>query len=113
MAFLKGIPITLYDQAPSGMMDEFNAPIYQEIPVLVQNVLVCPVSSEEITGEAQMEGKRAVYELCIPKDDANVWENRTVEFFGQKWKTFGIPLEWIGENTPLDWNRKVKVARYG
>ncbi|MGM9628412.1 MAG: hypothetical protein ACI3V4_10040 [Faecousia sp.] len=112
MAFLKGIPVTLYDKVQTGA-DEFNAPIYREVPVVVQNVLICPASSEEITGDVQLEGKKAVYELCIPKENKNVWENRVVEFFGQKWKTFGIPLQWIEENIPLDWNRKVKVARYG
>lgn len=39
--------------------------------------------------------KRAEYELCIPKGDTHIWENRTVEFFGKKWRTFGIPQEWI------------------
>lgn len=116
MAYLKGIPITLYDKVQTGT-DDFDAPVYQEIPVVVQNVLVCPASSEEITGkdqkEVQLDGKKAVYELCIPRENTNVWENRTVEFFGQKWKTVGFPLEWIDANIPLDWNRKVKVARYG
>lgn len=112
MAFLKGIPVTLYDKVQTGT-DELKAPIYREVPVMVQNVLVCPVSADDITGETQMEGKKAVYELCIPKENTNVWENRVVEFFGQKWQTFGIPMQWIDENIPLGWNRKVKVERYG
>lgn len=112
MTFLQGIPVTLYNKVQLGT-DEFNAPIYQEMPVVVENVLVCPVSSDAVTGETQMEGKRAVYELCIPKENTNVWENRVVEFFGQKWQTFGIPLEWAESLIPGPWNRKVKVERYG
>lgn len=112
MALLKGIPITLYNRVQTGV-DAFNAPTYEEISVVVDNVLICPVSTEDITEGLQLYGKRAVYELCIPKKDTNNWENRVVEFYGQKWQTFGIPLEWMEALTPGIWNRKVKVARYG
>lgn len=112
MGLIKGIPITLYDRVQTGV-DAFRAPIYEEIPVTVENVLVCPVGTQDITDDFQMNGKSQEYELCIPKKDANIWEGRVVEFFGVKWKAFGFTTEWIGQNTPLDWNRKVKVRRYG
>ena len=112
MALLNGIPVTLYDRVKTGT-DDFNAPTYEDIPVVVDNVLVCPASTEDITEGLQLYGKRAVYELCIPKKDPHNWENRVVEFYGQKWQTFGIPLEWMENLTPGSWNRKVKVARYG
>ena len=94
-------------------MDAFNAPVYAESPTEVKNVLVCPVSTEDIITDFQLYGKRAEYELCIPKGDTHVWENRTVEFFGKKWRTFGIPLEWMEHRVPLPWNKRVKVERYG
>lgn len=53
----------------------------------------------------------AVFELLIPKCDDHDWENRTVSFYGGRWKTFGIPLLW--HNPPGSWNRKVMVERYG
>ena len=93
--------------------DDFNCPVYTETPVEVENVLICPAESTDIVGDTQLNGRHAVYELCIPKDDTHIWEDRTVEFFGRKWKTFGIPQQWIEENLPLDWNRRVKVERYG
>ena len=108
---LKGIPIILYEPTQSGT-DAFKAPIYTEEPVTVENVLVCPMSATDIIDAMQLYGKKAVYELCIPKENPNVWEDRMVEFFGQKWKTFGIVLEWHSELTPGPWNRKVKVERY-
>lgn len=111
-SLIKGITIVLYDRIQTGV-DDFKSPIYQETPVYVDNVLVTPVATSDITGDVQLKGKRAEYELCIPKKNANVWENRIVEFYGQKWRTIGIPQEWIEENVPLDWNRKVKVERYG
>ena len=112
MALLTGIPIILYDKVKTGT-DAFNAPVYTETAVEVRNVLVCPVSTEDIITAQQLYGKRAVYELCIPKEDNHDWENRTVEFYGKKWRTFGIPLEWMDHLVPGDWNRKVKVERYG
>lgn len=112
MARLNGIPVTLYDRVQTGA-DAFNAPIYTETAVIVKDVLPCPVSTRDITEGLQLYGKRAEYELCIPKGDTHTWEDRTVEFFGQKWRTFGIVLEWLEDLTPGPWNRKVKVERYG
>ncbi|MFR2043719.1 MAG: hypothetical protein ACLS4A_12825 [Oscillospiraceae bacterium] len=79
----------------------------------MKNVLVCPVSTEDIITDFQLYGKRSEYELCIPKGDTHIWENRTVEFFGKKWRTFGIPQEWMEHRVPLPWNKRVKVERYG
>ena len=41
---LKGITITLYNK-DEVLVDEFNRPIYQEAPILVENVLVAPESN--------------------------------------------------------------------
>ena len=112
MALIKGITILLYEKMQSGV-DGFNNPVYTETPVEVENVLVTPVNTTEIVDNIQLNGKRQEYELCIPKGDNHIWEDRTVEFFGQKWRTFGIPLEYIEENLPLSWNKKVKVKCYG
>lgn len=111
-SLIKGIPVILYERKQTGE-DAFRAPIYTEIPVTVENVLVCPVSTQDITADFQRYGKYLEYELCIPKGDVHTWENRVVEFYGEKWQTVGCPLEWIGANVPLGWNRKVRVKRYG
>ena len=111
-SLIKGITVQLYELKQIGT-DQFNAPIFYEQAVDVNNVLVCPVSSEDLISGVQLYGKHAVYELCIPKDDLHDWMDRTVEFFGQKWHTFGFPQQWIEENVPLDWNKKIKVERYG
>ena len=113
-SLIKGTTIILYERVQTGT-DAFNSPVYTETPVKVQNVLICSVdgTNTDIVGDTQLNGKRAVYELCIPKDDTHVWEDRTVEFFGKKWRTFGFPKQWIPENLPLCWNQKVSVERYG
>ncbi|MFV0414497.1 MAG: hypothetical protein ACK5L3_14765 [Oscillospiraceae bacterium] len=110
-AMIKGITVKLHEKTKTGT-DAFNKPIYSEIPVDVENVLVTPVSADDVISNLQLTGKRAEYELCIPKGDAHVWENRKVEFFGQMWQTFGISRQWIAANIPLDWNKKIKVERY-
>ena len=70
--FLHGIPVTLYERTRTGA-DAFNAPVYSETPVTVENVLVSPVSAEAIVSDLQLYGKRAVYELCLPKGDTHDW----------------------------------------
>lgn len=112
MAAIRGIPVILYDRVQAGT-DDFHAPVYSETPVTVENVLVCPVSTQDIITDLQLYGKRAEYELCIPKEDSHTWEDRVVEFFGQKWHTFGIPQQWQESQLPLAWNKRVKVERYG
>lgn len=109
---IKGIDVILYTKTQTGT-DGFNAPIFQEIPETVGNVLVMPASSEDIVSELSLSGKHLVYNLCIPKTDVHVWTDRTVEFFGEKWRTFGYPEEWISDMVPLLWNRRIKVERYG
>ncbi len=110
MALIKGTAVTLYEKTQVGT-DPFNAPVYQETPVEVKDVLINPVKSSDVSDTLDIHGKTAVYELSIPKGDKHNWEDSTVEFNGSKWHTFGIPLEWIEENIPLKWNKKVKVER--
>ena len=112
MALINGITVTLYDKVQSGV-DGFNVPIFTETAVTVDDVLVTPVSADDIVTSVNLYGKQAVYELSIPKGDTHIWEDRTVEFFGHKWKTFGFCREWIEDNLPLRWNKKIKVERYG
>ena len=109
---LKGITITLYEKTMVGE-DEFNRPIYEETPVKVENVLVAPASSTDIAESIDLYGKKAVYNMAIPKGDTHNWEDTVVEFFGERWKTFGFPVEGIEEMIPLYWNKTVKVERYG
>lgn len=112
MALLTGTTILLYEKVKTGV-DAFNAPIYTEKAVNVENVLIAPATTEDIEDDLQLYGKHAVYELHIPKTDTHNWENQVVEFYGHKWKTFGIPLVYMNHLTPGQWNRKVKVERYG
>lgn len=108
---LKGRTITLYERT-EGTADAFNRPSYTETPVTVANVLIAPVSSEDMISELNLSGKRAVYQLGIPKGDAHSWEGCRVNFFGQDWRVIGYPTEGQEEMIPLSWNRKVTVERW-
>lgn len=109
---LKGRTITLLRRQQTGV-DAFNRQTYTETPVQVENVLIAPLSDQEVLDTLNLTGRKAVYQLGIPKGDTNDWENQRVQFFGETWQVIGIPLEGQEELIPLGWNKKVKVERYG
>lgn len=112
MARIRGVTIVLYDLTQTGK-DPLNKPIYSETPVAVDNVLIAPVSSTEQLETYTLTGRRAVYQLGIPKGDAHEWTaGKKVRFFGADWRIIGIPTEGIEEMIPLSWNKKVQVERY-
>ncbi len=111
MAKIKGITITLIDKIEIKK-DPMGNPVYRDLEIEVDNVLVSPTSTEDITSNLEIEGKKAVYTLAIPKGNANVWENKEVHFFGQRWKVFGKTTQGIEHLIPLDWNKKVMVEAY-
>ena len=109
---IKGITVTLYERSQTGT-DAFNAPTYTETPVAVKNVLVSPVTNEDVIDALNLYGKHAIYELCLPKGDAHDWQDCRVDFFGKSFRTFGSCKEYIEANVPLCWNKKVLVEAYG
>lgn len=114
MALLKGITVVLIVKTVTGK-DAFNRDIATESSVNVENVLVAPVgqTGEEILSELSLNGKKATYLLGIPKGDTHNWEDKEVEFFGERWHTIGYSTMGIEDLIPLDWNRKVVVERCG
>nr|DAY31054.1 MAG TPA: Minor capsid protein [Caudoviricetes sp.] len=111
MGRIKGITVTLTGKTKTGR-DDFGHPIYENKEIQVENVLVVPASTEDITNQLNLTGKKASYTLGIPKGDRNEWKDREVLFFGRKWRTIGIPLEGIESMMPLNWNKKVMVEAY-
>ena len=109
---MKGITVTLYDRTETDV-NQLNEPIYTYTAVNVENVLVAPMSSEEVLQTYTLTGRKAVYQLGIPKGDTHEWTaGKTVEFFGQTWRIIGAPEEGIEELIPLSWNKKVRVEKY-
>ena len=108
---MQGIDIIRYTKTQTGV-DGFGAPIYSEAPEVVHNVLIGEPATEDIVNDLQLYGKRLAYTLALPKGDDRDWDNVTVEFFGQTFRTYGAVTEGIEAMIPLRWNRKVKVERF-
>lgn len=111
MTKIKGMTVILIDKIEIGK-DPFGQPIYEDKEILVENVLVAPTSTDDVTNQLNLTGKKAVYTLGIPKGDNHNWENKEVRFFNQKWKVFGKEIQGIENLIPLDWNKKVMVEAY-
>ena len=109
---MRGVTITLYDKVQIGI-DDFNRPVYEDIPRNIENVLIGEPTTDQVIDELNLSGKRLAYTLAIPKGDTHEWTDRKVEFFGEVFRTFGRPTQGIDHLIPLDWNKKVKVERYG
>lgn len=107
-----GITVTLYDRTETGK-DALNHPIYEEIPVSVDNVLVAPMTDTEVLETYNLTGRRAQYQLGIPKGDTHEWTaGKKVRFFNQDWRIIAFPTQGIDKLIPLKWNKKVKVEAY-
>ena len=107
---IRGIDVTLYEKHKTGE-DAFHAPVYEEVPVVVPNVLVGEPDAAAVITELQLHGKRLAYVLAIPKGDTHDWADAAAEFFGQKWHVYAV-TEGIEGMIPLHWNRKAMVERY-
>lgn len=108
---IKGITVQLSIKTQTGT-DDFLRPLYAESWEDVDNVLVAPSSTDDVVSSQDLYGKKAIYTLAIPKGDSHTWEDATVRFWGQTWRTFGFVTQGIEANIPLDWNKKVMVERY-
>ena len=111
MGRIKGIPVKLHVRQKIGE-DPFGAPIYQEDIVTVENVLIALISSEDMTMQLNVNGNMSKYKLAIPKGDNHEWSNTIVEFFGQKFRTVGSPVQGIEPMLPLAWNKQIEVECY-
>src|SRR5690625_406406 len=108
---IEGITVTLVNKKEVGK-DPFGNPIYDDVEIEVDNVLVSPVSTEDIVNTLELTGKKAVYTLAVPKGDENNWEDAEVIFFGERWRTFGFVTQGNKYLIPLVCNKRVMGERY-
>lgn len=108
---IQGMTITLWNKTENGV-DGFGNPVYTWESKTVDNVLVGQPTAEERINELNLTGRMIAYTLGIPKGNEDDWENQIVEFFGHRFRTFGIPEQGIEANIPLSWHKKVKCERY-
>ena len=110
MSKISGIPVILRQKSQSGT-DPFGAPEFSWTEVVIENVLISPVSSEDQLSILNLTGEKVVYELAIPKGDTHNWEDAEVFFFGEWFRTLGDAVQGLEHMIPLNWNKKVKVER--
>lgn len=108
---LRGETVTLLEKSATGEVDAFNRPIFEETPVQVDNVLIAPAGTggTEIVAPLDLDGRKAVYLLAIPKEDTHDWEGQRVRFWGREWDVIGIPTRGIDALIPGPWNTIVQV----
>lgn len=109
-SYLKGMTVTLHEEVASGK-DELNRTVYTQVATEVENVLVGEPSEQEIKDVMNLTGKKVIYVLGIPKNDAHDWKNKEVTFFGETFRTIGSPIQGIDAMIPMEWNKKVRCER--
>jgi len=118
MGMIKGITIKLITLVEDGT-DDFGAPTYTESFEEIENVLVGEPTSDDITSDMDMYGKRLAFTLAIPKGDTHEFKDQIVEMDPtgreenfQRFRVYGDITSGIESMIPLSWNKKVKVERY-
>lgn len=109
---MRGESVVLINREAVGT-DPFGVTIYEEHPEIVEDVLIGQPSADDIVSSVQIYGKVARYSLGIPKGDTHIWEDREVEFYGHRFKTFGYLVEGDPLKIPLRWKGYIQVERYG
>ena len=111
MGRLNGRTVILYDKVQTGV-DPFNRPVFEDVAVEVDNVLIGNPSAQEVIDTLNLTGKHVVYTLGIPKGDTHVWTDRKVQIFGEMYHTIARPIRGQDELVPLDWSQNVMVEHY-
>lgn len=104
MILIKGVQVVLYQRHQTGT-DALGNPIYSETATTVDNVLVAPVSQQEMLESTppELTGRRAVYQIGIPKGDTHTWLGNRVECLGRSWRVVGDVRTGIQDLVPGPW----------
>lgn len=108
---IKGETVILLEKTEIGI-DPFDRPIYNEVEVPVDNVLIGSPTFDAAISELNVTGKKLAFTLGIPKGDKHDWIDAHVIIRGQMFKTYGFPLTQTETNVPGPWNMQVKVEYY-
>lgn len=69
---IKGITVQLNMLRENGT-DEFNLPVLEETWEDIENVLVAPSSSEDLSNMTDLDGSETLYTMAVPKTDKHDW----------------------------------------
>lgn len=102
---IHGITVLLGIKTQTGT-DPFGKEQFTENFIPVKNVLVAPQATNEQVGTdpAELTGRRAVYQIAIPKGDTHSWYGSHVQIWGKTWTVTGEVRRGIDDMLPLAWN---------
>lgn len=114
---IKGQTVRLHEKVLTGT-DPFGAPVTEEVPVEVPNVLIGEPSTAELLSSTSVYGKQTQYVLGIPKGDVHDWEDRHVSWTDSHGrevhaKTFGHMIAGAPGMVPGPWDAKMRCEIYG
>ncbi len=93
----------------AGTPDRFNAPTYTYSETQVDNVLVSPGTSQDVTDSNRPEGVEVNYTLYFPKAYTGSLEGLRVKVRGNYYHVIGCPDRY--SPCPTNWNMTVMVGR--
>lgn len=109
---LKGETVIL-EREGEQTLDAMGDPVYTD-PVLetINNVLVQPGATKDLTGNNRPEGVTILFTLHFPKDyDGYDFRGLRIKVRGDWTEVVGEPAFYTADNTPGDWNYPVEVKR--
>lgn len=106
---MRGESVTVLVRRADGR-DEMNAPVMTwVVEAVVDDVLVAPATTTDLTGAIRPDGTRADLTLHMPKGYTASLKGRRVQVRGSAYEVVGDPQPYTTANTPGRWNRPVDV----
>lgn len=90
--------------------DPFGKPIVESTFREVDNVLVAPGDTDDVTDSNRPDGAEVKYTLYFPKTFDEHLENRRIQVRGETLDVIGAPDHFDANNCPTDWWMVVKVG---
>lgn len=94
-----------------GEPDPFGSPVRSEVVSTVENVLVQPGASNDVSESNRPDGVLVRYTLHFPKTFSGDLEGAEVEVRGEWLEVIGSPKPYTMENTPTQWWLPAEVKR--
>lgn len=111
MSLIQSADVVLINKVQTGT-DEFGRPIYSETETTVSNVLFAPTTETDLINSLDLNGKKDVFTIGLPKGDTHIWQDQDVVFGGHRYHVFTPCIYGIEANVPTEWHHKYLCERY-
>lgn len=107
---IQGRQITLHRPQKSGT-DAFNAEVIEWEDEVIDDVLIEPLSTSDLSDTLRPNGDSVTAKLHLPKTYTKDTRGCECSFGGARYKVKGAPIAYQVENTPTRWNYPIEVER--